>query len=251
MGKRIGHGVVVLAALALFPVAAAAQGPAVRGGFWLAVGPFRHGQTDLMASPMRFHGTAAGLALGYRRVSRTRFGVDASFSRAELASRLNGDNRGETAYLLTVEARWLAPLAGSGPWRLYAGGQVDIYGPARSHRYTRDGTEVYADLFVPLHAALAQELDVGPGWVVTQRLAVPVAAVVARSPYSGFKYWPSVELAAPGRFLGLEHAVGVDHPLSDAWGVHAEWRTTLLRYPDPRELSMVTHRMVVGLELHP
>lgn len=241
------QGLVLLLAL-LAPTMSDAQ--SLRGGVRLGAGLVRHGQTDLMASPLRYRGVAPQAVAGYTRVgSATRFDVAASFSAVSLESRISDGGHRQSAVLAAVRVLWLRRVTGPGRWQGFLGGRVDAMFSLRWHEYVPDRTELFGDIFVPLQATAAHELRLSHDLVLWQRLAVPVAAVVLRSPYTGLKYFPDVELAPPGRLLGLDHALGADWALTARWSVRAEWATALLRYPDPRELSMVTHRVEVGLEV--
>jgi len=243
-------GFVLLFVLAA-PVAGQVTDDAARGGFWAGVGALRHGQSDAMASPYRYRGTAPLAAVGYRRVGdRTRLGVDASISGARLRSALSRDHF-EDVVLASLEAWWARRVVASGPWSGFAGAQLALHLPYRDHSYGSLRTEQFGDLFAPVELLVAHEYRLGPGTVASQRVGVPVVAIVLRSPYTGLKYAPDVTVAPPGRLVGLDHAVLLDRALSETWGLRAEWRTTLLRYPDPQELALVTHRVALGVELHP
>lgn len=243
------------AILAATPASAQTAVPAPRGGIRLELGLRRHGQTDLMASPLRYRGTAPDLGLGFRHVRRdTRFDLEASFSAVTLESDISRTGSGETAYFARLRLRWLHRVAARMSWEGFLGGRVDVFVPVRRHTYPLGGgTELYGDAFIPIQLAAAQELRLTPRTVAREALAVPVAAVVLRSPYTGLKYLPDADLAPPGRLIGLEHTLGVDRTLSrhEAWTVSVEWRVALLRYPEPRKLAMVTHRLTLGLEVRP
>lgn len=244
--------VLLMALLTVLLVPAASAAQTERGGIRLGFGLVRHGQTDLMASPLRYRGSAALVAVGYRRVHREmRLGLAASFAALTLESRISGTGSRERLFLTALRVRWLRRVAERGVWEAFLGARVDVTFPLRRHEYLHDLSELFGDVFVPLQLAGVHELRLSPAVVAWQAMALPLAAVVLRSPYAGLKYAPDPELVPPGRLLGLDHVVGADWAPGGPWSLRAEWRTSLLRYPDPRELSMVTHRLALGLEVRP
>jgi hypothetical protein len=233
--------------------AAAQTRPGAGSAAWLELGGVVRGQSDLMASPLAYRGTGRHVAVGYeKRRPRHQLNVDASFASARLTSRItDGSDHTEEVYLAGLGLRSLYRVgsAWAGRLRFYVGGQVDVRVPVRSHDYMGGMTEYFADVFLPAQAAGSWEAELGPV-VVVERLAVPLFAVVGRCPYTGLKYTPVFSVAPPGRLEGFDHALSVARPVSSRLAVRLEWHTTLLRYPTPRELSMVTHRIGLAVELH-
>ncbi|MEJ2186541.1 MAG: hypothetical protein P8Z36_11445 [Gemmatimonadota bacterium] len=232
---------------------AAQTKPAAWSAAWLEMGPTMRGQSDLMASPLAYQGAGLHVAGGYqRRRGGHRLSVGGSYESARLTSRITaGSDHTERVFVASLGVRSLysAGSAWSGRVRFYAGGQVDLRVPVRSHDYVGGMKEYFADVFLPVQAAGAWEASLGPV-VVAERLAVPLFAVVGRCPYTGLKYMPVFSVAPPGRLVGFDHAISVGRAASDRVDVRLEWRTTLLRYPEPRELSMVTHRLGLAVALH-
>lgn len=252
LAATAGLGLHPAAAQVLNPGSGISTDPWPQGGFRLDVGVARNGQLDRMASPIRRYGTAPEVGLAYRRVGRaTRFEVGGSFTSLHLAS--GGDDRGGTdAFMGTLRVQWLRRAARRTSWQAFLGARIDLLASVRRQSYPPDGqTELFGDLFVPLMAVAGHELRLTPRMVAWQTVAVPVAALVARSPYTGLKYLPDLELAGPGRLMGLDHVIGVDGSLGPHWSWLAAWRLSVLRYPDPRVLTLATHRWTFGFEVRP
>lgn len=261
---RTAFAALVLASACLGPAsgaAAQAKSPATgdrpdpwpQGGIRLDLGLLRHGESDLMASPLRYHGTALQLGLAYRRIGvRTRFEVAGALAAPRLeAGYPDLDSHTET-FIGALHLQWLRRVARRTHWRGFLGGRLDVLIPFRRHVYPPGGnTEQFADVFIPLQVAAAHTLRLSPRMVGWQALAVPVAALVMRSPYTGLKYTPDLTFAPPGRLLGFDHVLGLDRALGAHWSWVAEWRFTVLSYPEPRELTLATHRWTVGLEVRP
>lgn len=210
------------------------------------------GQSDLMASPLAYRGVGAHVALAYeKRQAGRRFTVEGSYATVRLTSRItDGVDHKESTFVADLAVRSLYDVgaAWSGRVRFYAGGQLDMLLPVRSHDYLAGMTEYYADVFLPLQVAGGWEAALGPV-VVSERLALPLLAVVGRCPYTGLRYTPTFSVAPPGRLLGFDHAVAVERPAGGRVAVRLEWRTTLVRYPEPRTLSMVSHRVGLSVAL--
>lgn len=232
---------------------AAQEGPETGSAVWLEAGGVVRGQSDLMASPLAYRGTGRHVAAGYeKRRPEHRLSVDGSFAAARLTSRITAaSDHTEDAFVVGLSLRSLYRLGsvGSGRIRFFAGGQLDMRVPVRSHDYVSGMTEYFADVFLPVQAAGSWEARLGPA-VLAERLAVPLFAVVGRCPYTGLKYTPVFSVAPPGRLLGFDHALSIRLPLEQRLDARLEWRTTLLHYPEPRELSMVTHRIGLAVVLH-
>ncbi len=210
------------------------------------------GQTDLMASPLAYRGVGTHVAMAYEQRRHGRqFTVEGSVARARLTSRISdGADHTESTFVANVSVRSLHDVgaAKSGRLHFYAGGQLDLRVPVRSHAYVEGMTEYYADIFLPLQAAGGWEAALGPV-VVSERLALPLLAIVGRCPYTGLRYTPVFSVAPPGRLLGFDHALAVERPAGGRMAVRLEWRTTLVRYPVPRTLSMVSHRVGLSVAL--
>ncbi|MEJ2677862.1 MAG: hypothetical protein P8174_02165 [Gemmatimonadota bacterium] len=243
---------VILLALPI-PAGVAAQVPVWRSALWLELGGVVRGQSDGMASPLSYRGAGqhVGVAYEWRRPGR-RLNVNASYASARLTSRItDGGDHVESVFVpgLGVRSQYRVASAWAGRVRFYAGGQVDVRVPVRKHDYEGDMAEYFADVFVPVQAAGSWEATLGPV-VLSERLALPLFAVVGRCPYTGLQYAPVFSVAPPGRLVGFDHAISLGRPVGTRVDVHLEWRTTFLRYPEPRELSMVTHRIGLAVALH-
>lgn len=252
---RFRHCLLIPAAVVLLPLAvghdAAAQTPMEGSALWLELGGVVRGQSDLMASPLAYRGAGEHAAVVYeKRRSRRRLFVEGSYASARLTSGItNGADHTERVFVAAMGAGSLYRVAVWNGWlRLFAGGQLDLRVPVRSHDYGGGMKEYFADVFLPVQAAVSWEAALGPA-VLSERLALPLFAVVGRCPYTGLKYTPVFSVAPPGRLTGFDHALSLSRP-GRHMDVRLEWRTTLLRYPEPQKLSMVTHRLGLAVTLH-
>ena len=219
----------------------------------LDFGVVRHGQSDRSASALRYSGTAPVIGLGYERVrSRSRLELGASFAMGTLTSTITEANvPREDAWLGRLGLRYLRRVATAAGHRmtLLAGGQIDAHALFRIHHYIEQGTEDYADLLVPLQLAAGWEWAFGgaaAGTRIGQRLALPVLGLVMRTPYGGLKYVPPLELAPPGEILGLDQELFVERTGSRRVGIRVAWLFRVLQHPEPHQLRLVTHRVMLG-----
>lgn len=235
---------------AAFPAGLAAQGAGSSLG--IAGGLLRHGQSDAAASPVQYRGTIPGLVIEYVRTGAGgRFESSASFATGALESRLSdGGYPAEEAHMVRAGVRWLWPVArfARPSVTLLAGAQLDGHAAVRIHRYHRNSSEVFADLLAPLQAAAGWDWSDGRSRV-GQRLALPVAGLVMRTPWGGLKSIPPVEAAWPGEILGLDHELYAERAFSPRAAIRGAWAATLLRHAEPRDLRVATHRAVVGFVL--
>lgn len=240
------------AAQVLNPVSGNPTDPWPRGGIRLDLAVARHGESDRMASPLPYYGTAPGIGLAYRWIrDASRLEVAASFTSLHLAAGPLGGGRAD-ALSGVLQAQWLRRAAERLYWRGFLGARLDILASFRRHYYPPAGhTELYGDVFIPLQVVAAHELRLTPRMVAWQALSTPVAALVLRSPYTGLKNLPDLELAPPGRLLGFDHVLGVDGSLGAHWGWVAEWRLSVLHYPEPRAITLATHWWTFGVEVRP
>ena len=153
--------------------------------------------------------------------------------------------------MATLEARWLrrvATIAG-GRIDLLAGGQVAAHASVREHLYgpgASGGSEHLADLIAPLEVAGGLDWRPRPGVRLHERLALPLAGVVMRTPYGGLKRIPDVRFAAPGEILGLHHSLAVERDLGPRAALRAAWAFALLRHDEPREVRFAGHRLTAA-----
>lgn len=236
--------------------AAAQTAPAGHGsGLSLELGLVRHGQSDLSASPLRYTGSLPVVGLRYDRSGRSgRLEVEAGFAAGGLTSGITaGSYPREDAWLGRVAVRWLRPVGRVLDDRvtLLAGAGLSGHAAFRVHGYTAWQSENFADLLAPLE--LMGGWEVGTGRTgetrIDQRVAVPVAGLVMRTPYGGLKSVPPVEFARPGELTGFDHALSIARRAGGRLGLRATWTITVLRHTDPREIRLATHRVTVAGEL--
>ncbi len=252
LAASAGLGYHPAAAQVLNPVSGDPTDPWPQGGLRIDLGVVRNGESDGMASPIRRYGTAPEIGLAYRRVGpASRFQLAGSFTSLQLVSGPD-DPGGTDALMGTLRVQWLHRVTHRVYWQAFLGARVELLASVRRQYYPPDGqTELFGDAFVPLMAVVGHELRLTQRMVAWQTLAVPVVALVSRSPYTGLKYPPDLELAIPGRLAGLDHVIGVDGSLGIHWSWLAAWRLSVLRYPQPRVLTLATNRWTFGLEVRP
>ena len=85
-----------------------------------------------------------------------------------------------------------------------------------------------------------------PGVRLHERLALPLAGVVMRTPYGGLKRIPDARFAAPGEILGLHHSLAVERDLGPRAALRAAWAFALLRHDEPREVRFAGHRLTAA-----
>lgn len=254
---RLRNFIGLVAALTALPGAGIAQtedsSPPGSEVVWgLSAGWVRQGVSDELASPLRYRGSGVHFALA--RESRSldvQWGIEAVYLAPTLESSLADRDGGlEETEQGRVVAHYLrrvgTGLGGRVAFR--AGGGLDARLFIREHHYNALQSERFGDLFAPLSAAASWETRV-PGGRLSHRVGFPLLALVMRSPYSGLKFVPDVEIAPGWRFVGvtshLEYGLGTE----GRFGVAVFHDFGTFRYPDPYPIAMAGHRVGVRLEV--
>jgi len=243
-------GVAVLAPILFCIQAGAASGqPAGTGARWsLDAGLLHTLQADALASPLRYGGLGPGAAFGYERVgAASRTAVSLVYARPRLSSSITrGAAFEESAHRLRLAVPHHRLLHASGPLTVLMGTQLsaDVY--YRRHDYA-NYPEHYLDAFVLLEAAAGVEYRAGAKLRIDQRIAIPAAGIVWRSPYTGMKYAPSARLALPDRLQGLTHRLTVSRTLSPTVAVRLTHEVVLLRHSEPWRLAVITQGVRLGV----
>jgi hypothetical protein len=241
--------VLALAAAAL-PSIVDAQGLSPGSRWSIGVGLVHHVQADALASPLRYSGLGPGLNLGWERVREGgRASALLAYSGASLESRISAPPIStEQTHRLTISLAYLHGLREGRSFVPLVGGRLVGDALYRKHDYYAS-TEHFGDLFVVLEGAGGVEWRPRDDLRVEERLSVPLAGVVWRSPYTGMKYWPGARFALPDRLQGLRHELVVTRDVGRRASLLIAHELVLLRHPEPWELATATQRVRIGVEL--
>lgn len=242
--------VVILSVTDLVGAQSTSEAPTWR----LAVGAARYGLSDGLASPLPHRGTGLLLGVGYRVPDHSGgWGLSLAYWAPRVSSAIETDLGGfETTHQVDAGFVWLKRLGGLADGRvgLHLGGAVAGRFSFRSHHYTewsrQSRVERFGDLFVPLQAAGMWSMPLGEEGLVTHRVGVPVVTLALRSPYTGLKYFPEATVEGPLSFTGFDSRLSYRRK-GGGWRFGFFHHMTFVRYPDPRPLSSIVHR--VGVEV--
>lgn len=243
----------VLAATFLLAGPSRARGQdAGDGGLRIAVGAAGLGIADDVASRLSYHGRMTGIAVSYDgRGPESRWSIEGAYHAGELTSSIASDGGvgvgTEDARTGWLSLEYLRAAWEPGSVRVLIGGRVDARVAWRTHHYAPWGEELYADLLAPLEAAMAGVWALGEGVELSERVAVPVMALILRDPWTGAKYAPSPRLGGPLSVRGVDHELTYRRAVSARWHLDVTHRLTYLRHSDDPALTLVHHGMTIGL----
>lgn len=257
------RGLLAVLVVALAPSGLAGQGDggggdADVGSTWVVfAGVASQGIHDPLASPLRYSGTGLLVGAGYDSRSEARSSqIRLSYVGSRLGSRLQSARGGfEETHQASVGVAWLREMAvvAHGRVPLAVGATVDAHLSYRTHWYdvrefgTR--TENFGDLIVPLQLSGAWGVSLFEQTRLRHHVSIPVVSLVMRSPWTGLKYRPSLDLAGPGEVTGFDSEVSVRTVVRGRWRLGVHHRMSLLKYPDPLPLSWLLHRVAVELRI--
>jgi len=234
--------------LVLLGLSSSAALPLGAQSAWLVgLGVERYDQADALASPLRYGATDPWIAVAWRHQGRTLSGVAVSFAPARLTARPSGPGSHYIdAWGGGLAGHWLRRVVGTRRSAIHIGARLDVFASARRQVFRPDaGTELYADLIAGLEGAAAWTWWPGAADELRQELSVPVMSAAMRTPYTGAKYLPSLMLGGPGRLTGIRYEVEYTRAVSGGLALGSRYTFDTFHYPDPRGLSVVSHRLGV------
>ncbi len=257
-------GAALALTLLFVPAAARAQAPgatSARSRLALELGAAHASVLDPVASPLRYSGAGAALALAYRRESAAgAFDLGVDLQAARMASVLSATPGGprETSAFAAASATLLRRVAGArltGPRPtgtvLLLGADLRVDVSVRDHRYSEPALDFGYGLAL---AALgpAARLRVARGRVGELRAdaAAPLVGVALR-PYADLAYVRAgihPRAAAPPDLAGAGAGLAWALPLGRA-RVVLGWRLDWLRYRDADLYRAARQRIGAGVEL--
>jgi len=227
-----------LMAIAAHPLGAQASWDA-------SIGLERYEQADALASPLRYRGTSPSLGLAWRHRDRTLSGVSVRVAQARLTTHLSlrGTHHMD-AWDGRLEGHWLRRVADGRGSTLHVGARINVFASVRQQTFRPDvSTELYGDMIAGLEAAVAWTLLPAVGHSLRQEISLPFASAVLRTPYAGAKYMPPLVWGGPGRLVGLRYEVEYSRAVAGRIALGGRYTFNAFHYPDPRSLSVVSHRL--------
>jgi len=222
-------------------------------GLGLEIGLARQGLSDELASPLRHRGVGFQGGVSFRRSGeRSAWDLELLGELARIESRIADSEGGyEELYRATLSYAHLRTVGRplDGRLQLYVGGRIAAAVQYRSHQYRSLQSEDFAEGIVPLELAGRWDLVLDPRTRVEHRVSVPLVSLVLRTPYSGLKYVPDLELAGPTRARGFTSRLLLRRRLTERLALAAFHRISVFHYPDPLPVSWVGHGFGIELEL--
>jgi len=206
---------------------------------------------DELASPLTYKGSGAPIQLSYRFMgNKNRHSVSLSYSRSKLfptAELPYGQHsldhfQFDLAYSYH---RFLASLFRDRV-KLYLGGVWDNHVSVRELYYIWNMSEIYGELVSSLDISPLLEFKMSKKNQITCQLALPVMALVIRSPYAQ-KGIVIPKITTLDRFIRFKNSLVLEHTLSRFFNIRFKYQYIYYRYPEPQRVQSGTDHFMVEL----
>ena len=242
--QKILYSCTIWLALAVMPASA------LQRTWTLGVGRAQHAQFDELASPLRYSGDGATVALAYTRASpRGLSGVYLHYDRIRLTSRITRGEAQTEAYSRTrLGVPYVRTIRGGQPGGGALGVGVELGADLllREHEYGMS-SETYADAFAGLDGVVRWTHALGERTELESYTRIALARLAWRTPYAGLKYAPSTGFALPDRFRSVESRFALRRDFSTRVLGFATIDVTTLRDHGGWDLETAGWRAMVGL----
>lgn len=249
MGRRAAWPAcfLVAAMLQLLPLAGAAaaqDSTLVR----LRVGPAFDAHTDLLASPLRYHGTGLG---GDLTVVHGALEVTLGGGADRAGSRIESATGGfEEVWTVSADVRWARRAASLGAHTtLELGADVGSLVYTWRHQYSTVYRDYFGDMAFPLSLSVGLAHDLGARGLLDERVDVGLLTLMYRSPYAGAAVFSPGWWAGPGAVQVVRHRLRLSLRTSSHTGIFITQGFTLLATDRERPLRMVRQDVSVGVTL--